>query len=480
VIPSDPHAPTILQVREHLTSIEAIMWELGDDPNMRMTVGDLMFLDRPLTQAAVVDRLATAVNYAPRLRVLPRDHGLLRRRPTWEHEREFDPAAHVRTIAVSAPGTNRQVLDLTALLELAPFDPDRSPWDVTVIDGLEGGRGALYLRAHHVLTDGRGGASLIDLLLDEPSRARPVPADSELDATGDTAPRPRTRRPGTITMNIDLTKAAKPVASGITTVVNARPLDAVARGAQHTLDLASSITRQVVVTGGRLSSLPDVRSMTSHFDAISVPGARAAALALGGSRNDLLVASAAAGLGEYHRHLGYPCRELRLAMPASRHRDGDPGGNWFAPTRVIMPALGDHPAPQFGIVAERLARARSEPAVGVLAALASVISHVPPRVLRPALQAQAHTVDFAATSLPGLRGTRHVCGAAIEENFPFGPRLGCLLNVTGFGNDDRLDVGIALDPAAIAEPGLLVDCLTKAFEGFVPKVRRATAHPGEG
>ena len=49
-----------------------------------------------------------------------------------------------------------------------PFDPLRSPWDVTLIDGLEGGRAALYLRAHHVLTDGVGGVRLVGLILDEP------------------------------------------------------------------------------------------------------------------------------------------------------------------------------------------------------------------------------------------------------------------------------------------------------------------------
>jgi diacylglycerol O-acyltransferase / wax synthase len=463
-------------VRDTLTSIEAIMWELGHEPTMRMTVGDLMILDRPPAHAALVARLAAAADDAPRLWQRPVVLGRMNRRPVWVDEPDFDPGEHVRRVAIPAPGDQRQVLDLITLLEPAPFDPERSPWDVTVIEGLEGGRGALYLRAHHVLTDGRGGVSLVNLLLDEARRPSPVTVEPALEATDAGGLRDRVRRPGTITMSIDLTRAARPVATGVTAALHARPLDAVARGAQQTLDLASSITRQLVVTGGRLSPLPPVRSMSSYFDALSVPGARAAALALGGSRNDLLVASAAAGLGQYHRALGYSCRELRLAMPASRHRDGDLGGNWFAPTRVPMPALAGHPGPQFGIVAERLSRARSEPAVRVAAGLASLISHVPPRALLPALHAQAHTVDFAATSLPGVRGIRHVCGAAIEENFPFGPRLGCLMNLTGFGNDDRLDVGIAIDPSAVAEPELLVACLADAFEGFVPKVRRAIVH----
>ena len=37
------------------------------------------------------------------------------------------------------------------------------------------------------------------------------------------------------------------------------------------------------------------------------------------------------------------------------------------------------------------------------------------------------------------------------------------MNITAFGNDDRLDVGIALDPAAFAEPDLLVDCLARGL-----------------
>ena len=98
--------------------------------------------------------------------------------------------------------------------------------------------------------------------------------------------------------------------------------------------------------------------------------------------------------------------------------------------------------------------------------LASAISHLPARVLVSAMRSQASSVDFVATSLPGIRGVRHICGAAIEESFPFGPRLGSLMNITGFGVDDRLDIGIGLDPTAIAEPDVLVECMVEAFQSF--------------
>jgi diacylglycerol O-acyltransferase len=223
-----------------------------------------------------------------------------------------------------------------------------------------------------------------------------------------------------------------------------------------------------VVTGGRLSPLASSRSIYSGFESFSVPGARSTALALGGSRNDLLVAAAAVGLGRYHDRFGMSCPVLRLASPV-RWRKGAGGGGSVVPTRVEIPIGNRHPGPLFGVVAERLARARREPALRAIEVLVSATSRLPARVLMPAMRAQANSVDFVATSLPGIRGIHHICGAAIEESFPFGPRLGSLMNITGFGVDDRLDIGIGLDPIAIAEPQVLVECIMEAFESFAGK-----------
>ena len=54
-------------------------------------------------------------------------------------------------------------------MDMFPFDPERSPWDVTLIEGLEDGRAALYVRAHHTLTDGVLGLRLQHLDVKGPS-----------------------------------------------------------------------------------------------------------------------------------------------------------------------------------------------------------------------------------------------------------------------------------------------------------------------
>ena len=392
---------------ERLTSIEAIMWRAGQDSGLRMTIGNLMLLDRLPDRAAVEARLTEAAERAPRLKQRPDDPTLVRSRPAWVEDADYDGRHHLRVAAVPSPGDQRQLLDLLALLEPAPFDPNHSPWDATLIEGLAGGRAAFYLRAHHALTDGMGGTSLVASMLDDapapeapepaPRRAAPdVAAGADDQAAGaavnalDELPDGSIgRRPGTVSVTLDLTRAAGDLtrAAGVAmdavaVARNVDPFDAVVRAVQKGLDTASSVSHQVVVAGGPLSPLPSARSATNRFEVVSVPGARGIALSLGGSRNDLLVAAAAAGLGAYQERLGLPPSELRLAMPAGRHRDGAPGGNWFAPTRVAVPTSGEHPGPLFGVVSERLARARSEPAVRVTSSIAAAVSRLPTRVLR--------------------------------------------------------------------------------------------------
>ena len=444
------------------------MWRVGQDATLRMTLGALLILDRPPTQEALLERLAFAASRAPRLRQRPDDPTAVRARPAWVDDDDPAVESHLRCLSVAAPGSTRQVLDLVGLLEAIPFDPQRSPWDVTLIEGLEGGRAALYLRSHHALTDGVAGLRLVGLLLDEPSwprveekarsqRARPAaPAPSK---DGD---RPR----GTITITIDVGRSVRRFLDRVNAARDVAPVETAVRGVQRTLDLANSVSRQLMVTGGPLAARPASRSLLSHFEVISVDGARAAALALGGSRNDLLVAATAAGLGRYHERLGTPTAELRLATPTGQGHADEIGGNWFAPARLEVPTAVGRPGPQFGIVAERLAQARREPALRVASTVAATLGRLPQQVLLPALQAQAESVDFAATTIPGLRGERHVCGSLIEAGYPLGPRLGCPMNITAFGNGDRLDVGIAVDPSAFAEPEVLVECLTDAFAGY--------------
>ena len=367
-----------------LSPMEAIMWRVGQDATLRMTVGALVILDRPPTTAALVERLAFAADRAPRLRRRPDEPTARRPRPAWVDDPDPAPELHLRSLSVASPGSLRQVLDLVGLLESIPFDPDRSPWDLTLIEGLENGRAALYLRAHHVLTDGVGGIRLLGLLLDEAEWPRAAASPSEVPSPAVATRSANGDRPlGTFTITIDVPKAVRRLLDGINAAREVDPVDSAVRSVQRALDVANSVSRQLMVTGGPLSSRPAARSLLSRFEVISVDGARTASLALGGSRNDLLVAATAAGLGRYHEQLGQPTPELRLATPTSQRRDHEAGGNWFAPARLEVPTSIGRPGPQFGVVVERLAQARREPALHVASTLAATLGRLPTRLLAP-------------------------------------------------------------------------------------------------
>jgi WS/DGAT/MGAT family acyltransferase len=439
---------------DQLSPVETIMWRAGQDPNLRMTVGTLLVLSGVPGQDDLAERLAVLAAQTPRLRRRPEDSHRAWTVPVWVEDPHFDVRDHVRVLSVGPDGDRRQLLDLLALLEATPFDPSGSPWDATLVDGLEDGRAALYLRAHHVVTDGIGSVSLLSSLLDGgPPAAPPRP-----DPGG-------TPRQGGVTGRLGMAWAAGAVRDAAA-ALNSDPVDAVVRHLQRAVDTVGSVCRQMVVPGPSLSSLPSTRSMTSRFDVMSVPKARTAAVGLGGSRNDLLVAAAALGLGAYHRRLGLPAGEFRVATPTSRHRDARAAGNSFAPMRITVPGSMRHPATHFGIVADRLARARQEPAVAVAGPVAAGVSLLPAHLLLTALRSQAVTVDFAATAFPGLRGRRAVCGAEVEESYPFGPRLGRPMNISGAGHGDRLDIGISLDQSSIEAPDVLLECLGDAFEAL--------------
>ncbi|HET6874552.1 MAG TPA: wax ester/triacylglycerol synthase domain-containing protein [Acidimicrobiales bacterium] len=462
-----------------LSPFESILWRATQDPSRRLTVGVLILLDHPLEEKDLLAQVNAAVERAPRLRCRPDDPTFTHIRPTWAVEDHVDPEHHVRFVGVPAPGTLREVLDVVTLLEATPFDSDHSPWDLTVLQPVEDGRAALYARAHHVLTDGVGGVRLLQVLFDSdapeadgkpvvrsvPSRSHEPPKDAgDDDAAGWS---------GKVT--IDLGRAARSLSNGIGIARETQPLGTVVRGLQRALDLANSVSRQVMVMGGPLSPLPASHSVSSHFEVLSVGKAREAAIALGGSRNDLLVGAVATAVALYAERLGEPCSRVRIAMPARQRRDGALGGNWFAPTRVEVPAVTHHPARQFAIISERLAQARHEPALAITDTLVSAISLLPNRVLLPALQSQANAVDLAVTTIPGIRGRPRICGAEVQEAYPMGPRLGVPLNVTAFGSGDRLDIGITLDTAAITVPQGFLECLEEAFRRFSDSESAAVA-----
>ncbi len=83
---------------------------------------------------------------------LRRGHGLLARAKL-EPVDELDIDYHFRHSALPAPGGERQMGELVSRLHAHPMDLGKPLWEVHLIEGLQGGRFALYIKLHAVLLD---------------------------------------------------------------------------------------------------------------------------------------------------------------------------------------------------------------------------------------------------------------------------------------------------------------------------------------
>ena len=93
--------------------------------------------------------------------------------PSWVEDKNIDLEYHVRHSALPWPGGERELGELVGRLQGTPLDLSRPPWECTIIEGLEGGRFALFVKMHHSLIDGVSGIKLLE-------RAMPTDAAKSL------------------------------------------------------------------------------------------------------------------------------------------------------------------------------------------------------------------------------------------------------------------------------------------------------------
>ena len=456
-----------LRFERRMSDAEALMWTIEKDPAMRSSFLQLTLLDRPPDFARFRRRMERAVKVLPRLgqRVVPPPFRFAP--PEWADDPSFDIDFHVRHLAVPPPGTERQLLDLAALIYEDAFDRARPLWQLTIVEGLEGGRAALLAKMHHTITDGVGGVRLSMQFLD----LAPDAADPE-----DVEEQTRTPERGVYEVVSDavghnVRRQVGVVRRGAagTAGLAVHP-DRVARAVTDTVDTAASLWRQLAVVQPSRSPLwTGRRSLTRRFETLTVnlDDVKRAAKGLGGTVNDLFVAAVAGGSAAYHRAKGASVDDLRVTIPVSVRDDKSAGGNAFSPARLLIPAGIEDPATRFAAIHERLGVAKNERALGLFGSLAGVMNNLPTSLLTRVARQQAETVDFAASNVRAADFDLYIAGAHIEANHPMGPTAGTAFNATVMSYKNRFDVGLNIDTAAIDDPDLLRTCIEESFAELV-------------
>ena len=422
----------------NLSDTEALMWSVERDPVLRSTFLNVTFLDATPDFDRFRRRMTKAVERIPRLRQRI-ETGSLGRPSTWVEDPDFDVEYHVRRIALPAPGNDRQLIDDAAVTYQDAFDPARPLWQLTIVEGLEGGRAALLAKMHHTITDGVGAVRMSSIFLDAEREAPdeptldPGPPKSESDGDG----------------------------GGIVDTVR-RLGGELLNSARDPIGTAQSVSRQLLVVDQSKSPLwHGKNSMGRRFDIMRVDldAAKSAAKKLGGTVNDLYVTGVAGGVGAYHAALGEPVDELRMSMPISTRTDKSAGGNAFAPTRVVVPVGITDPVERFDAIRERLNGVKGERALSLAGSLTGLLTSLPSPLLVRLARQQVETVDFACSNVRGAPFDLYVAGGLVQANYPMGPTAGTAVNVTLLSYRGSMDIGVNSDTAAVDNPELLRDCI---------------------
>jgi diacylglycerol O-acyltransferase / wax synthase len=480
-----------------MSDAEALMWNIEKDPWLNPNGGMLTVLDRPIDTEQFERRLRYAVARIPRLRerVVP---GLGRLSPpVWATDPEFDFGYHLRHVCLPAPGSVRQLFDLATRYYEDPFDRTRPLWQFVIIDGVEGGKAAMFWKVHHTIGDGIGMIRLSEAYMETRRKAK-LPPEVDLDQVVADALSDQHDAAGQRSLVATASRSAGHLwrrqigiarrAAGEAVLVAADP-----RRAQDLAAGALATVRGTLdqVRGGGGSDLPGgsplwrARSRRRHLESLRVTleDAKAAGKALGGSVNDFFVAGAVQGALAYHDKRGADVDALNISFVVSTRAAGDTaaGGNSFTPTRVQVPGGAMTPEERFGAVRDRMAERRSGTAgQGAFGGMAGLANLLPTSVVTRVARSQLTKMDFATSNMRAAPFPTYISGARVIENVTMGPVAGTAFNLTALSYNGSLDMGAFIDPVAVDDPEGLRDCLADGYAqlleagGIVP----STDHEG--
>jgi diacylglycerol O-acyltransferase / wax synthase len=451
---------------DELSPVDYLLYRGEARPETRSAFLDVEILDRPADWARLREALDRASRVVVRMRqkvVIP---PLPITSPRWVIDPDFDLDYHVRRVALPAPGTLRQLLDLAEVTLQSPLDTSRALWEALYVEGLEGGRAALLMKLSHAVTDGLGGIALFEQIYDtdrepEPRPLPPLPIPRDL--SGDDL-----LRSGLEHLPEAAVSASARVLGGAVGAVGRlvrRPGPTVV----DTIGFTGSALRMLSGPPTEPSPLLRRRSLVSRTHVLEVPltELRGAAKAVGGSVNDAYLAALCGGLGRYHEAMGVPVDALPLALPVSLRTGEDPAsGNRFAGVTIAAPMSEPDPAERMRLIRYQVIARRSEPAIDVIGRLAPVLSVLPDAALLP-IAGRITSADIQASNVPGYAEETFLAGAKVERQYGMGPLPGVAMMAVLISRAGTCTLTARYDTASFTDAEQLEKCLQLGLDEVV-------------
>jgi len=384
----------------------------------------------------------------------------------WVEDAQVDVASHIHYLALPKPGSRRQLYTLTERLHEQPLNRLHPLWEVSFIDSLEGGRGAMYLKIHHALADG---ISAIRLLLSTLSSSPKDPTNLLWHA----------QLPERQASNRDQTRDIKAVIEKITSVVE-DIMSAVPAAATETLRLLFHVAG--AHKGPEMSTfmaprtilnrqITNRRRFASHD--LSLRELRTVAKQAAATVNDVVLMICASALRRYLLDQeALPESPLTAWMPISTRQESDNRpSNQVALTCVSLATNVANSRERFQAIrasaeaAKQDTLTRSPEANNWLTLLRGSLPMVTD--LLGVSEFIAPAVNLTISNVPGMNQDFFFHGAKLEVIYPLSVLMGTVgLNITLLRYGDTLGVGLLACPDTLPKLEKLAGYLGETFAEF--------------
>lgn len=444
-----------------LNPLDALMWRTERPPSDSWTGVVVMVLkDTPSW-----DRVRKAHEWG--LRVVPRfaekvvEPLVPTGPPVWTTDERFDLDYHLRRTRLPEPGTMEQLLEVAQRLGVTPLDRTRSPWTALFVEGLEGGRSAYLLQAHHVLMDGAAATQLFSRILDrDPGQGR-----SRVRGVGE---RPKVSRGGATKHGLGWQASGlkQAVRGGVGALRKAKsdPVTSIRRGGEFASSLQRVASPPPRAESALLRPGPRAKWRFGVLECDLVDLKRAAKVS-GGTVNDAFVSAILGGLRAYHERHGESLGDVPISMPVSMRREDDPmGGNRFTGAFFSAPSGVGDPAERIQAMHERVERVRSEPALDFLGKVTPFMNLAPSAVVTAAIQGLNAGATLTTSSWLGVPYETYFAGARFERMFVFGPLPGTSMCAALCTHEGVCCIGVNVDGDVFPDSGDLWECLQEGLD----------------
>ncbi len=434
-------------------------------------VGGLCLLDPSTTEGfgyeRVVDRIAERVALVPRFSWKLREVGLGLDEPYWVEDPFFDARRHIHHETVPSPGSMRELGALVGRLYAETLDRDRPLWDVWLIEGLDDGRFAMFLKTHHCLMDGEGGANLSEVLSDlSPDAAGPIKLPEALEE-------------------------ARPMPPSEARVLRNAWLHGFERGRnvlQHVREAATEAVEGLLEGHHRAdppaaADVPRVsfnghvgRRRTMAFAKVPLSRIKAIRKRLDVTVNDVVLELVGAVLRGYLRARGeLPEQALVACVPVSRREQGDARlGNQVTTMIVSLETDLLSPVDRLLRIHAGARRSREKVEHGQLDFFNALGDSLAPFAAHAVIELSSTETAFDNLPLIGNLVVSNVrsapvplysAGARVDAMIPISMvQAGQGLNVTVISYLDRMDFGFTVDPDLVEDPWDMADRVGPALD----------------